>query len=814
MAGLMQARCFRTLQTLPLLPPPFPNTRTSFFELGSLFGLPNKQLEKIFQKRCNHTHQLAARVHQEPHRSLWLSLPLSQEVKQMVVEGVTWSWKGQGPPHRRILLRRFTPTEAEREAVTQLLREYHQLGAVEEVKHPEHLHWSSPIFGRPKVGSTKWRLIADLSVLNKHIQQQHFKMESLQTALLLSPQNVWYAKLDLSNAYFHLGINPNLTQFLGLQWEGRWWKWTALPFGLSVAPRLFTKLMRQAIKHIRRMGIQVVIYLDDLLILAPTPHLARLHVVAVAWFLHKLGLTINWDKSILTPSQLIEFLGFLLNSRTQTVSVTREKVRKIIHEVNQWLHQHETTPLPSRVPAHKLASLVGSLSALRPSVECAFLHLRQLDICKTTGVSEEGWEGTCTLTPQALEELRWWRDNLPTHNGTCWRQSAPTWELTTDAAHQGWGATLQRLVPLSTRSHLHPSLPRLNHCERPTPRPLLPPTTSLQLHVPSPGHTPHIPHVPQVGAETHPPLMTTGTLIPVRETWHEDDLRVASINRLELEAGIRALRTLAPHVRGTTVRWRTDNQVTMYCVAKWKGKSEEMRQGTQQLWELCQTLRVKLIPQYLPGEENTVADELSRRVERQDWMLNPLLFQRICKLRYRPNVDAFASRRNRQVPQFWSWVWEPGCSAIDFFAQPLKGHRLWCNPPFSMITRVLQQIRDQRAETLLIVPMWVEAPWWAPATLMQVSPPLLLPRVADLFLPASTRNTEGVGQPLWETLCLHVSGDQAQLTEARQWWGNSLNTPDTQLLRWWDSAQARHQRQVQLQQQQQLQPEQALQHGQ
>lgn len=40
-------------------------------------------------------------------------------------------------------------------------------------------------------------------------------------------------------------------------------KLTALPFGLSVGPYIFTKIQRAQTKHWRRQGIRIFTYLDD-----------------------------------------------------------------------------------------------------------------------------------------------------------------------------------------------------------------------------------------------------------------------------------------------------------------------------------------------------------------------------------------------------------------------------------------------------------------------------------------------------------------------------------------------------------------------
>ena len=263
-------------------------------------------------------------------------------------------------------------------------------------------------------------------------------------------------------------------------------------------------------------------------------------------------------------------------------------------------------------------------------------------------------------------------------------------------------------------------------------------------------------------------------------------LRAVSINRLEMEAAVRALRLWGSRVRGQTVRWRTDNQVSAMCIAAWKAKSLDMKEGTWSLWQLLRELGSAIIPLWIPGQTNSIADELSRRIEGQDWMLHPRAFQRLTEMRFRPTVDAFASSSNRQILRFWSWVAEPLSAAVDFFAQPLAGERLWANPPFSLMGRVLQRIQVEKALCLLIAPWWETAPWWPVLWGMQIQPPILLPRVADLFLPASTGNRVGVGVPHWETLCLTIHGDPARVAEAQCRLGPDLHRVDFSLCHWWE----------------------------
>lgn len=77
------------------------------------------------------------------------------------------------------------------------------------------------------------------------------------------------------------------------------------------------------------MGIRVIVYLDDLLILAESHELARSHVTLALNLLESLEFSVNFEKSVLTPATSIEFLGFTVNSLTLTLSLPRDKIEKI-----------------------------------------------------------------------------------------------------------------------------------------------------------------------------------------------------------------------------------------------------------------------------------------------------------------------------------------------------------------------------------------------------------------------------------------------------------------------------------------------------
>ncbi|MGL4478918.1 MAG: reverse transcriptase domain-containing protein [Aeromonas veronii] len=98
--------------------------------------------------------------------------------------------------------------------------------------------------------------------------------ESLSSALLphsrhvcIHPQD-WFAAIDLKDAYFHVSILPRHRPFLRIAFEGRAYQYKVLPFGLSLSPRVFTKVAEVAIVPLKEQGARILNFLDNWLILA------------------------------------------------------------------------------------------------------------------------------------------------------------------------------------------------------------------------------------------------------------------------------------------------------------------------------------------------------------------------------------------------------------------------------------------------------------------------------------------------------------------------------------------------------------------
>ncbi len=85
------------------------------------------------------------------------------------------------------------------------------------------------------------RPILDLRRLNHALMRRPFRRITLKQILSQIRTEDWFCSLDLKDAYFHIQIAPHHRRFLRFAFERVADQYTVLPFGLSLAPRTFTK---------------------------------------------------------------------------------------------------------------------------------------------------------------------------------------------------------------------------------------------------------------------------------------------------------------------------------------------------------------------------------------------------------------------------------------------------------------------------------------------------------------------------------------------------------------------------------------------
>jgi len=79
-------------------------------------------------------------------------------------------------------------------------------------------------------------------------------MDSLNLLTDLADLDDLMFSLDLASGYHQVDMDPRYYTYLGFQWEGEFYVFRVLPFGLASAPWCFTKIMRTISLYLRFRG--------------------------------------------------------------------------------------------------------------------------------------------------------------------------------------------------------------------------------------------------------------------------------------------------------------------------------------------------------------------------------------------------------------------------------------------------------------------------------------------------------------------------------------------------------------------------------
>ena len=145
--------------------------------------------------------------------------------------------------------------------------------------------------------SGKLRLVLNLRYLNQFLHVVSFKYKDLRVAALMFEKDEFLFKFDLKSGYHHADIYPEHQKYLGFGWDSNgnvnYYVFTVLPFSLSTACYLFTKLMRPLVRHWRGRGLKAIVYLDDGIVAINGERRAQEESILVRRELENAGFIIN-----------------------------------------------------------------------------------------------------------------------------------------------------------------------------------------------------------------------------------------------------------------------------------------------------------------------------------------------------------------------------------------------------------------------------------------------------------------------------------------------------------------------------------------
>lgn len=316
----------------------------------------------------------------------------------------------------------------------------------------------SPMGAIPKKHSqpVKWRIINDLSwpagqSINDFIPKDLYtcSYDSLDSAIAYLKSfgpNALMSKLDLSDAFRHILVDPRDWELLGSTWPilmpdgsthtGYFFD-MFLPFGLRSSPALFLKFV-SGLRYVmaQRGAAPLWNYLDDFWTCGPpAPSDSCFHNLDIMLrTCTDMGFTTNPAKTVL-PSTSLVLLGVQLDTVTQELRIDHSRLTEIMDLLEHWSTKRRCTK-------RQLQSLLGKLHFVCHACRPGRIFLRRMiDILCTVQHPTHH----IRLNRAFHNDLLWWKVFLPSWNGCSFFYDdawipASHLELYTDASQASFGA--------------------------------------------------------------------------------------------------------------------------------------------------------------------------------------------------------------------------------------------------------------------------------------------------------------------------------------------------------------------------------------
>ena len=371
---------------------------------------------------------------------------LIAEVRSYVVDGVRAVF-ANGPPSPQAFTNTWT-FEQNRPECMERLQVYMDLGSLRKLSQPPPPGgYVQPLHAVLKAGK-KARVAVDLSRhFNDFLTSPHFNMSSVRSGVDLaldSPTPAWFVKLDISSCFLSFPFHPDDLKYFVCKAEGDYYQWLCMVFGLKTAPRIASLLLDVVSSALADAGVEHTRYLDDFFfIVASTAERAWASAHVAAAIIKDFGLALAPGK-VEGPLQRLEFLGIVVDSLQQTLSISEERRGELMALLTEFKGRRWSS-------VKKLQSLLGKLAFAATVLPGARPFMRRI-IDRIAGHTS----GKMQLGAAFKADIAYWQSHLDGWNGTAkWRSVRATpFVFASDASTSGFAYGLESCPPAAL-----PSLP-------------------------------------------------------------------------------------------------------------------------------------------------------------------------------------------------------------------------------------------------------------------------------------------------------------------------------------------------------------------
>lgn len=178
-----------------------------------------------------------------------------------------------------------------------------------ELVEPSVSPYNSPVILVPKKSNTnekKWRLCIDYSRVNKKIIADRYPMPRIDDILEGLGRAIYFSIMDLYSGFHQVPIEESSREITSFNTSQGAYRWKVLPFGLSISPNSFQRMMNIAFTGLTPE--KAFLYVDDIIVIGRSEKHHFHNLKTVFERLRQYNLKINPEKCKFFQTEVI-FLG-------------------------------------------------------------------------------------------------------------------------------------------------------------------------------------------------------------------------------------------------------------------------------------------------------------------------------------------------------------------------------------------------------------------------------------------------------------------------------------------------------------------------
>lgn len=290
----------------------------------------------------------------------------------------------------------------------------------------------------------KLRLVLDCRHINPHLYKFKFKYEDSKIAKETFEEGDYIFGFDLKSAYHHIEIFEDHRTYIGFAWEfedkRRYFHFNVLPFGISTAGYVFTKVTRTLIRYWRSRGENIIMFLDDGIGGASDIHKANEFSSRVQKDLSELGFLVAEDKCSWTAQRCLIWLGLRWQMDEGKVYIAEHRIQRLLGSIEGLQVKLNNTDI---VSVKEIASVAGQIISMQPGVgKLVQLKTREMYKCINTRAS---WNAPVVVTENAKIEMGFWLKYVRDLNGVKLKNVVEyAYSVYTDASSEGYGGYVEQ----------------------------------------------------------------------------------------------------------------------------------------------------------------------------------------------------------------------------------------------------------------------------------------------------------------------------------------------------------------------------------